>query len=507
MAHNWTLKRSQDRSSSRYDEVDTVEIKDYKRDTSLQDIPVNLAYLLDGVHLYLDLVNFDEMLATTNIEGETCHKRALRFLNLHYRAVDRILKETDVIRVDFHNQRLHSVVAKPYGADSERERVVRAVAIADLIQQVLTETGDADEQVPNAQVRVGIDTGKALVVNNGRRGGREPLFLGHPANQAAKLASGDQAGIFLTNNARAAIGLKAVKDGKDRETPLTAEEIESCRDEADLDVTKDSIVKAWQQEQKDMPIGSISFSRPTPPLKHMDIDALTLANAKRFEGVSLYADIDGFSQYVVDHIERNPKNVVRALHVLRSELDAVLSSDYEASRVRFIGDCIHGLILEGTAHTTDIESTLSNAVMCAGALRSGFETAQAILEQKGVPASTLGLAIGFEYGPEAVASLGMRQDRVRCATGRCVLASEERQKVCSGIETAIGDVAYKEANTAIRDLFGKDQVVENLNYDAAVSGLAAGEDKEAKLVESLARVAAVPTVVQTPPLRPYFRKP
>jgi hypothetical protein len=56
-------------------------------------------------------------------------------------------------------------------------------------------------------------------------------------------------------------------------------------------------------------------------------------------------------------------------------------------------------------------------------------------------------------------------------------------------------------------LFGKEQIVENLDYDAAVSGLAAGEDKEAKLVESLARVAAVPTVVQTPPLRPYFRKP
>src|SRR5690606_4393839 len=123
-----------------------------------------------------------DILDCTDVEGATCHKRTLRFLNQHYRAVHRILQESDAIRVDFHNQRLHAVVTKPYGDADERERVASAVAIAKLTMDVLAQTGDTDEHIPNAKVRVGIDSGLALAVNNGRRASREPLFLGAPAN-------------------------------------------------------------------------------------------------------------------------------------------------------------------------------------------------------------------------------------------------------------------------------------------------------------------------------------
>jgi hypothetical protein len=69
-----------------------------------------------------------------------------------------------------------------------------------LVIDVLARTGE-DADHPAAKVRIGIDSGKALAVNNGRRGHREPLFLGEPANQAAKRASGGEAtGIYLTNN-------------------------------------------------------------------------------------------------------------------------------------------------------------------------------------------------------------------------------------------------------------------------------------------------------------------
>ena len=57
------------------------------------------------------------------------------------------------------------MVAKPY--DSELKRIQRAVAIAQLIIDVLAQTGE-DADHPAAKVRVGIDTGKALAVNNGR---------------------------------------------------------------------------------------------------------------------------------------------------------------------------------------------------------------------------------------------------------------------------------------------------------------------------------------------------
>ena len=74
----------------------------------------------------------------------------------------RAIRGADAKRVDFHNQRLHAIVAKPYSEDSEAMRVHRAVALAQLLIDVLAQTGDDDEHIPDAKVRVGIDTSRLL---------------------------------------------------------------------------------------------------------------------------------------------------------------------------------------------------------------------------------------------------------------------------------------------------------------------------------------------------------
>ncbi|MGH8109954.1 MAG: adenylate/guanylate cyclase domain-containing protein [Arenimonas sp.] len=328
MTHTWSEKRAKKAIETRFEEVRSVTIVNYSREMSLENIPVNKAYRMSAAHLYLDIVNLADILRTTQFEGETCHKRALRFLNQHYRAVHRILEETDAVRVDFQNQRLHAIVPKPYGESDESSRVYQAVAIAQLISDVLNETGDEDEHIPNAKIRVGIDTGRALVVNNGRRGNRESLFLGSPANHAAKCASaGEEVGIYLTNAARAVIGLPGLTNGKERTTALTNQQIADCQTEAALNVSKDDIVKSWREEQSDTPIGSIEFSRPTPPLCELDIEQLTASNSRRFDSVSIYADIDGFTSYIDANLEDNPETLVRCLHVIRSELDRVIHTE------------------------------------------------------------------------------------------------------------------------------------------------------------------------------------
>ncbi|MCW2356472.1 MULTISPECIES: hypothetical protein [Bradyrhizobium] len=133
MSNSWKYDRAKEAIDKRFEEVKTVEIVDYKREMSLESIPTNKAYRVDSVHLYADILNMGDILATTEKEGERCHKRTLRFLNLHQRAVHRILSRCDARRVDFHNQRLHSLVAKPYGTDEAKKRVCRAVAIGKLI--------------------------------------------------------------------------------------------------------------------------------------------------------------------------------------------------------------------------------------------------------------------------------------------------------------------------------------------------------------------------------------
>jgi class 3 adenylate cyclase len=506
-ARTWNKERASKRIKAKIAAlpVKNIEIKEYVRDTDLSNLKSTVAYRLDGVHLYADILNLSDMLHVTDVEGETCHRRTLRFLNLHYRAVHRIVQRVDAILVDFHNQRLHTVIAKPY--DSEAGRVHRGVAMGQLVIDVLAQTGE-DADHPPAKVRVGIDTGKALAVNNGRRGHREPLFLGVPANHAAKRAGGGSAtGIYLTNTARKAIGLKAVES--EDATALTAAEILVSKNAAKLDVTADQIVEDWRQDLKNNPIGSFEFSGHTPPYSSLDIEQLSVKNSRRQDAATVYADIDGFTAYVAKNIasDDNAKHVVRTLNVLRSELDAALHEDFSGRKVRFIGDCVHGLLVEGTAQTTDEEETISNLTLCAGGMRSSFELALTKLKEDGTDAMSLGLAIGFEFGPMNVTRLGIRGELIRCSVSRAVLAAEDEQRRCLGSETAIGAVAYKKASAAVRDVFGVSRKRAGLTYDVALKELSDKNDKAAKAakaydVPSLLKPATAASSTFTFPNRP-----
>jgi len=484
MAKTWNKDRSSKRIDTRLAEValKDIDIKEYVRDTDLTSLSNRTAYRVNGVHLYADILNMTDMLNVTNAEGEICHRRTLRFLNLHYRAVYRILQRTGVILVDFHNQRLHAVIAKPYG--DETARVQKAVAVAQLIIDVLARTGE-DADHPAARVRVGIDTGLALAVNNGRRGHREPLFLGEPANRAAKRSvGGTVSGIFLTNNARSFLGLE--KAANEDARSLTNSEIQACEDAASIDVEADDIVEEWQRDLESLPIGTFEFSGHTPPFATLDFELLNAKNSRRQDAMSLYADLDGFTNYVSSNVTKDAdsKHVVRVLHVLRSELDAVLHEDFGGRKVRFIGDCVHGIMAEGTAQTTDVEETVSTATLCAAGMRSGFALAQEKLKQAGSNADTLGLQIGFEYGPMNATRLGMKGDKIRCSVSRGVLQSEKEQGRCLHNETAIGPNAYAKASEAVRLVFGETRKRADLTYSVALEEMKKKNDRVAKIASA-----------------------
>jgi hypothetical protein len=467
----WNENAAKKRITTRLAEVDKIEIKDYVRDTDLTGLKNGLAYRVDGVHLYVDILNIDEMLEITSVEGERCHRRTLRFLNNHYRAVRNILLDIDAIQVDFHNQRLHAVFAKPY--DDEEARIHKAVATAQLIRNVLARTGeDSDDPLPAAKTRVGIDSGIALAVNNGRRSSREPLFLGNPANQAAKRAGGGKVeGIFMTNGARAVVSWDSVLN--ENSTALTGWQIAESESAADLDVTVDDVVEAWEEDLRKNPIGKFEFYRHTPPFQTLSIDDLTPKNTRRQECISIYADIDNFTKYVADRIndDDSAKDVVKTLHVLRSELDAVLDDDFAGKKVRFIGDCIHGLLVDGTAQSTDDVETSKNAMLCAAAMRSSFKVALTELDSAGVDANALGLAIGLEHGITSITRLGIKGELIRCSISRSVLASEDEQLRCNGRETAIGPTVDKHAPQVLRDLFGSKRKRADFDYAIADEAL------------------------------------
>ncbi|MER2103892.1 MAG: adenylate/guanylate cyclase domain-containing protein, partial [Pseudomonas atacamensis] len=287
-------------------------------------------------------------------------------------------------------------------------------------------------------------------------------------------------------------------DEKDfpEKSPLTKEEVKVCQDAAKLDVTTEEIIEEWREDLSNNPIGNFQFSRQTPPLSDMDILALTPANSKRQEMISLYADIDGFTSYVADNIDENAEDVVRTLHVLRAEMERVVTSDFKGRRVRFIGDCIQALTCDGTAQNTDEEKSVSDATRLAGALRSSFNLSIERLKESGYETGSLGLAIGFDLGPIAVTRLGRKGDRVRCAIGRKVVESESRQCACKGDESAIGQAAYDAASAAVQKLFGARKKVANLNYVEATEALADDGDDSAKQARAAA-YTGTPSIIKS----------
>jgi len=167
--------------------------------------------------------------------------------------------------------------------------------------------------------------------------------------------------------------------------------------------------------------------------------------------MSIFGDIDGFTKYVDECIaHQRIGEMVSNLHVIRSELAATLSEDYFGRKVRFIGDCIHGLLAEGTSQETDASASVVSAVKAAGGMRSSFELCQEELD--GI--DNLGIAIGLEFGETPITRIGIRGERsVRCSVSRAVSRSEELQGGCTGDQTAIGPTALSHAPASIKKLF------------------------------------------------------
>lgn len=472
MGGTWKASTTENRVAQAIENLGAITIKDLTREKDFGKLSIREAYRVDGVHMYVELTNAAELLESSISEGETCHKKYIRFLNLYQRAVYEVLKHTNATKIDFQNHRLHTIIYKPYNTkddddstERERERLVHALGVASLIAKLLAEANSKHPEIEDVEVAIGIETGVTLAVQNGTQGDREPLFLGPAANDAAKILKGKTEGIFLGERGR-----DILEHAKAR---CTSEELDSYEEEADLGISLDSLLKTWQANIAKL--ADIQFTRPTPPMKNFSFDGLTPKNSKRFEGLSVFADIDGFSKFVAERVEseEGAKEVVKVLHVLRKELRDVLN-DFDGRKVRYHGDCIQGVMMEGTSKNTDDVKSIDEALKCVGAMRSAFKIASKELDV----AEELGLAIGLAYGPVTLTALGIKGQRDRCALGRCVMVSEELQRECSGRQTQVNQALVDRAGDGAKALFEEGHRVNDLDYNLVCSTMTAVEGEK-----------------------------
>lgn len=453
--------------------------KGFAADTAIQatllDIPRNRAVTTDAVHVYANLIDFNDVLTDAGRETPASHQRALEFLHAHYRACDELIDEFDMQRVDFHGSRLHAVALTPDGADAEGERVRVAVAFAAAFREMVERLG-GDHPKFKTGVCIGIDSGPAVAIDSGRSDEREPLFIGSPANHAAKLADCDAEGVNLSNRAAAAMGQNAdpladrVVLTEDSERGYLAQDVVTANVQRSVN---ERLEKAYAAVTANFEMGKNSdggeavfhFHHKEPPLRDVDYADHPPSNAIRMDLASIFADVDNFTAYIDNAITSGAiAEAVANLHVIRAEMGAVLRDDFGGRKVRYIGDCIHGLLAEGDKTQTDAMATMKSSVSAAAGLRSSFELCREMLPG----AENLGLAIGIEFGSTPVCRLGLRGEAsVRAAASKATCVSEAEQRRCEGHQTALGERALRESPATIREAFSRERILDNLDVEAA----------------------------------------
>ncbi len=448
----------------------------------LFDLTKGSAVLVDTVQIYIAITNYDEYRIEEDSETETSHERALRFLHLYYSACDRVAEVTPAQRVDFHGSRMHAVVIDRSGAGITRHSIADALAfVRDF--RIVAERANSElaRSALTARFRVGIDAGTCVAINNGTGIEQEPMFLGSAANYAAKLAEGDQPGIFPSDRVRALVGLEELgvlefAHGLDE---ASIDQVIASRDEGGRaalpafahTASTESIVETWREEIVkaevfDPTIPKFSFHHKEPPLSDIDYRDLSPSNSIRMPLISVFADLSGYTQYVDEAITSGRiGEAIRALYVIREELQNVVEEDFDGRKVRFIGDCIHALLAEGTRSETDDRKSVIQSFECAGGLRSSFLICQE--ELTGLEA--LGLTIGIEYGWTPVSRIGIRGVRsVRLASSGATATSEQMQRDCGDNEVKFGPNAMTHIPDAYHDLTNASGVAAALTYDDVV---------------------------------------
>ena len=441
----------------------------------LVHIPRNRAVTTHAVHVYANLVGFNDQLMESGRETEASHERSLQFLHAHYSACHELIAHFELQRVDFHGSRLHAVVLTPIGAEREAERIAKGIAFAAAFREMVARTSERYGAQFQTGVRVGIDSGPAVAMDGGKRSEPDPVFIGSPANHAAKLADGSEEGVYLSARVqRIVTGSPTTLTGDG--IPMAKSMEASFLDETVFAGVARPAARRQLDEafatftgQMDLikSVGSTAdavfrFHHREPPLKTIDFLEHPPSNTVRMPLASISADLAGFTAYVDDAMAHGKvAEAVSNLHVMRGEMAAVLRDDFGGRKVRFVGDNIHGLLAEGDARTIDTHKTIEEAVLAAGGIRSSFDLCRTLLP--GVHA--LGIAIGLDFGPTPICRIGMRGDAsVRCASSRATCCAEAEQQDCSGVETAIGEAAFAAAPAAVRQAFGRTRRIQNLSY-------------------------------------------
>ena len=324
----------------------------------------------------------------------------------------------------------------------------------------------------------GADLGNAIGTMDGINGDRELLFLGAPANHAAKIISSAQR-LRLTQDVYDALpdDLSALcfktDDGPYQLKQIGCDDLDELLAAHGLTWNRDASASNVEDDKKHFPLKDIGYSSVEAPI---DLDDLSISNNKRVLGASIFADVSGFTGYIdAATSEADKQAALRVFHAIRKETARVITGDFDGLRIQYQGDRIQSFF---HLPQDDGAAIVKKVVEAAAGLQSSMEsTLKACLPE----ASDLRLAIGIDLGTTLVSKLGARGQRDRICLGEAVEGAAQLEERSEGGQTTVSSQVHGLLLEYLCDRFP---------YSAKVQGYVA-TDLTAEQIERAAKAAEV----------------
>lgn len=416
----WSYDESYERVQQHLDGMGEIEIEPLVREMDLENLSETRCRDIFGAHVYGEIANGSALVSTMTTKVE--RQRLVQAVHVYQREVARIADAVGAKRVHFQGGRAHLLIYRPI------QNAEKIAAKAVLLQMILDRYGVVFSgefaDLPDVRIRSGADIGQAIGTRNGIRGDRELLFLGAPANHAAKLLN-EGADRRLTDAIREALpddlaAFVEADEGRFKLRRPSVPELEELLNAYGIEWSTDDAADWLADDLEQFPADKVGLWGAS---ERIDFDELSFTNSKLIEAATLYGDVSGFTAYIdgADN-QDDQREALRAFHAIRLEMARVVKDDHDGVRVQYQGDRVQALF---HLPQDDASGFSSEAVSAAVGLQSSFELVLKILLPQ---ISALGIAVGVSQGTTIATKLGERAHRDRICLGVDVLRAEQNEE-------------------------------------------------------------------------------
>jgi len=432
---SWKYETSIDRIQRHVAGLGDISIEKLKREADLDSLlSEKVCREIYGAHVYANISNFSS-LATSDSSDEAEYKRLIQAVHIYQREVARIVEDSnkfDGLRVHFQGPKVHALFYRPI--DDGEKLATKAFFLQLVLEDFVASVFNPNFKfTDDFKIAGGADIGDVVGTRNGTRNDRELLFLGAPANYAAKIIS--ESSLRLTKELYEKLPAKlqdhcdAIDDDLFQIRPPDQDTLDILLEEFGIEWDREASESRIKDDKVKFPLKDISYGSARTLI---DIDSLGVTNNKRVVAASIYGDVTGFTAYIDGaDTESKKKEALRVLHAIRKEIATVIKTDFEGVRVQFQGDRVQGLY---HLPENSEDGMATESVDAAVALQSSMEkTIKTVLPE----ASHLKIAVGVDLDMTLVTKLGSHAHRDRICIGKGVESAAKLEEKCAGGQIGI----------------------------------------------------------------------